>query len=60
MGRIDIVTEVSILSLFVAMPREGHLSQVSHIFAYLKCHSYARLVLDPSYPDINDEDFDKN
>ena len=60
MGRIDIITEVSMLSSFVAMPRQGHLSQVLHIFAYLKSHGNARLVLDPSYPEINDEDFEKN
>ena len=60
MGRIDITTEVSMLSSFVAMPREGHLNQVLHIFAYLKSHLNARLVLDPSYPEINDEDYEKN
>jgi len=60
MGRVDIIAEVSMLSSFVDMPREGRLSQVLHIFVYLKCHRNARLVLDPSYPDINDEDFDMN
>ena len=60
MGRIDIITEVSMLSSFVAMPREGHLNQVLHIFAYLKTHVNARLMLDPSYPEINDAEFEKN
>lgn len=60
MGRIDIITEVSMLSSFVALPREGHLAQVLHIFAYLKSHYNARLMLDPSYPEINDADFEKN
>jgi len=60
MGRVDIITDVSMLSSFVAMPREGHLSQVLHIFVYLKCHSNAMLVLDPTYPDIRDEEFEKN
>ena len=60
MGRMDIITEVSMLSSYVAMPREGHFNQVLHIFAYLKSHSNARLVLDPSYPEVPDEDFREN
>ena len=37
LGRIDIITEVSALSSFLALPREGHLEAVFHIFAYLEC-----------------------
>ena len=48
------------LSSYVAMPREGHMNQVLHIFAYLKTHQNARLVLDPSYPNISKENFEKN
>ena len=59
MGRINIACEVSMLLSYMAMPREGHLQQVFHIFAYLKVHHNSRLVLDPSYPDINEEDFPK-
>ena len=47
------------MSSYVAMPREGHLQQVYHIFSYIKSHHNARLVLDPSYPDINTDDFVK-
>ena len=57
MGRIDICMEVSAMSSFIAAPRYDHLLQVLHIFAYLKCHHSARLVFDPSYPDINHDDF---
>ena len=57
MGRIDISMEVSAMSSFIAAPRYGHLLQVLHIFTYLKCHHAARLVFDPSYPNINQEDF---
>ena len=57
MGRIDICCEVSQLSSFVAMPREGHLQQLYHLVAYLKRYHNARLVLDPSYPEIDDDDF---
>ena len=59
MGRIDIAMEVSMMSSFVAMPREGHLQQVYHIFAYLKKHHNARLVFDPSYPDLEESDFER-
>ena len=35
-GEIDICCEVSMLSSFVASPREGHLQQVFHIFWLLE------------------------
>jgi hypothetical protein len=35
-GRIDIATEVSILSSYLAYPREGHLDAALHIMGYLK------------------------
>ena len=59
MGRIDITCEVSMLSSFIAMPREGHLQQVFHIFSYLKMHHNSRIVMDPSYPEIDEDDFKK-
>jgi hypothetical protein len=52
LGRIDIITEVSTLSTFVCVPREGHLDDVYHLFAYLSLHHNARVVFDPTYPDI--------
>ena len=57
MGRIDICCEVSMLSSYVALPREGHLQQIYHMMAYLKRFHNARLVLDPTYPDIDDDTF---
>ena len=33
-GRVDILLEVSLLSQYQASPREGHLEQLLHIFAY--------------------------
>ena len=53
LGRIDITCEVSMMSSYTAMPREGHLDHVICIFSYLKAHHNSRLVLDPSYPDID-------
>ena len=57
MGRIDIWCEVSMLSSFVAMPREGHLQQIYHIYGYLKSHHNARIMLDPTYPEVSQDDF---
>ena len=59
MGRVDICCEVSMMSSHVALPREGHMQQVLHIFTYLKAHHNARLVLDPTYPDIDEEAFER-
>ena len=50
LGRIDIITEVSMLASQLALPREGHLEAVFHIFGYLKGHHNARMVFDPTYP----------
>ena len=35
LGRVDINTEVSILSSHLDLPRSGHPNEVFHIFAYL-------------------------
>ena len=59
-GRIDIWCEVSMLSSFVVMPREGHLQQIYHIYGYLKSHHNARIMLDPIYPEVSQDDFPQN
>ena len=56
-GRVDISCEVSIMSSYTAIPREGHLDHVLYIFSYLKQHHSSRLVLDPTYPDIDLDQF---
>jgi Reverse transcriptase (RNA-dependent DNA polymerase) len=56
LGRIDICTEVSMLAAYCAAPREGHLSAVMHVFAYLKAHTRSKVVLDPSYVDHVDQE----
>jgi hypothetical protein len=53
LGQIDIITEVSMLSIFLCMPREGHLDEVYHLFAYLSLHHNARVVFDRTYPDVD-------
>ena len=57
LGRIDIATEVSMLSSHLAYPREGHLEAALHVMSYLKTKHNSRLVFNPSYPNINEDDF---
>jgi hypothetical protein len=59
-GRIDITTEVSMLAAHMAMPRIGHLYAVFRVFAYLKAKHNARLIFDPTYPNINHHKFKEN
>jgi hypothetical protein len=35
LGRIDIATEVSMLSSYLACPRKGHLENALHVMGYL-------------------------
>ena len=46
LGWIDICTKVSMMALFIAAPRTGHLHAVLHVFAYLNSHDRSRLVFD--------------
>ena len=48
LGRVDICIDVSMMSSHLALPREGHLKEVFHIFAYLKKHHNAEMVFDPT------------
>ena len=57
LGRVDIITEVSKLASHMALPRDGHLEAVFHIYAYLKLKHNARMVFDPCYPKIDMADF---
>ena len=52
-GRVDVLTELSMLSSYQACPREGHLEQVYHIFTYLKRHPKLTLYFDPQEPFID-------
>lgn len=49
-GRVDILTEVSLLSAYQASPRQGHLEQLLHIFAFLKKNPKLTLYFDPTEP----------
>eukprot|EP00804_Cyclotella_cryptica_P002919 CCRYP_013283-RA/>CCRYP_013283-RA protein AED:0.32 eAED:0.32 QI:0/-1/0/1/-1/1/1/0/188 len=57
LGRIDMMTEVSMLASHLAMPREGHLEAIFHIYAYLKQKYNSRLAFYPTYPSIDMSDF---
>jgi hypothetical protein len=50
LGRIDMYTEVSLLSQHLALPRVGHLEAVYHIFAYLNKHEKSSIIFDPTDP----------
>ena len=56
-GRLDIITEVSTLSTFLAAPREGHLQCIHHVYGYLKRKHNSRMVFDPTYPSVNPDHF---
>ncbi len=49
-GRVDIITELSLMSSHMAMPHKGHLDTVLHIFGYLKAKYNSRMAFDPTVP----------
>ncbi|KAI2506217.1 Reverse transcriptase (RNA-dependent DNA polymerase) [Fragilaria crotonensis] len=57
LGRIDIAMEISMLSTHLAAPREGHLQQVYHCFAYLKAKPKRTLAFDSQHPIIDESRF---
>jgi len=59
LGRIDICLEVSMMSSHLAMPREGHLGQIFHIFTYLRKFHNTEIVYDPSDPCIETGNFER-
>jgi hypothetical protein len=59
LGRVDICLEVSMMSSHLALPREGHLEQVFHMFAHLKkCHN-TEMVYNLSNPVIDEASFER-
>jgi hypothetical protein len=59
LGSINICLETSMLSLHLAMPRQGHLAQTYHVFAYLKKYYNTKMVFDPSDPVVDKAAFDQ-
>jgi hypothetical protein len=59
LGCIDIITDCSLLASQMAQPREGHLNQVFHIFAYLKRYDRSKMVFDDTDPAFDSGRFTK-
>ena len=59
LGRVDACLEVSMMLSHLALPKEGHLEQVCHIFSYLRKHHNAEMVFDPSEPVIDYASFER-
>ncbi len=57
LGCIDIASDVSLLLLHSALPREGHMDAALHIMAYLGLHHNSHLCMDLTYPDIDNKQF---
>jgi hypothetical protein len=57
LGQIDIATEVSMLSSYLACPREGHLENALHVMGYLRLQHNSPVIFDPTYPDIDQTAF---
>ena len=59
LDRVAIYLKVSILSSYVALSRESHLEILYHFFYNLKKHHNAEMIIDPSKPIINNNDFER-
>ena len=57
LGRIDMITEVSMLASHLSNPREGHFDALIHFYGYLAKKHNSRLILDPTYPHIDHSQF---
>ena len=53
LGRINILTKVSLLSSHVALPRERHLQAAVHVMAHVGQRYNSRLENDPLYPETD-------
>jgi hypothetical protein len=51
--RIDVISELSKLASYLAMPREGHRKAVFHLLNYVEKKHNARIVFDPTYPTVD-------
>jgi Reverse transcriptase (RNA-dependent DNA polymerase) len=53
LGRIDLAHSAGVMARFAAAPRQGHLYQVLHIFAYCKKHLESKVVFDQKANDFS-------
>jgi len=47
------------LASYLCNPHDHHMDAALHLYSYLKSKHNTCLVLDPSYPEINHDDFIK-
>ena len=59
LGRVDICTEVLMLSSCLALPGEGHLLQLFCMFSYLERQHNCEMDFDHTVPAIDKGDFPK-
>ncbi len=59
LGRVDLTMETSAMASMMAMPRQGHLEQLYHMFAFLNTKHNGCMVFDPTVPDIDESLFVK-
>ena len=57
LGRVDICLDVSMMSSYMDMYKEGQQAQLFHIFAYLKKHHNTEMVFDPSDPIVDESKY---
>ena len=58
LGRVDILLETWMMSTHLALPRQGHLEQLYHMFAYLKANPKQKFYLDPQHPQVDERSFE--
>ena len=51
---MDILLKFSLLSQYLALPREGHLEEGIHVMDYLKQYKKLRLMFDTGSPTFDD------
>ena len=59
LGRMDVITEVSMLSSYNCSPRAGHLEAVYQVFEYIDSHLRSRAAFDSSRPTFIGSKFSK-
>ena len=59
-GHVDILLDIPLLSVYLAIPCIEHLEQVLNIFGYLKLHPNSKLGFDLDHTDRNENHFHNN
>ena len=60
LGQVDIASEISILSQYQALPRQGHMEQMMHICYYLSWKPKTSIYVDLAFPDLQFKDFNQD